>query len=235
MSRRSRVAVSAGAALLAGAWIGARPAGAQTLADALAKMDQAASHFKSLSANVQYGSHMDAIHEDDTETGTILVKRPTPKELHVRMNIEKPDVKMAVADGKKVEVYYPASGETQTLQLGHRRSLVDMILMLGFGGTSHELESNYAITLGGPETVAGERTTRLELIPKSQDMLDQWKKVDLWISNQAGYTVQQKFYERGKDYTLITYTNVQLNPSIPDSAFKLEVPKGTKRETLNKK
>ena len=66
-------------------------------------------------------------------------------------------------------------------------------------------------------------------------MLQQWKNIDLWISDKSGYTVQQKFYEHGRDYTLITYTSVQFNPEIPDSKFNLDVPKGTKREPLNKK
>lgn len=83
--------------------------------------------------------------------------------------------------------------------------------------------------------MAGESTTRLELIPKSKDMLEQWKKIDLWISDTSGNAVQQKFYERGMDYTLITYTNVQPKSDIPDSVFKLDVPKGTKREPLNRK
>lgn len=206
-----------------------------SLAQTLAKMDQAATRFKALSAKVEYVSHMEAIHEDDSESGAILVKRPRTKELHVKITIDKPDSKVAVTDGNKVDVYYPQSGEIQRLELGHRRSLVDMILALGFGGTSRELENDYSIALGGTEKVAGEIATRLELIPKSPDMLEQWKKIDLWISDKSGYTVQQKFYEHGRDYTLITYTGVQLNPDIPDSAFKLEVPKGTKRETLNKK
>jgi outer membrane lipoprotein-sorting protein len=206
-----------------------------TLAETLAKMDQASSHFKALSASVEYVSHMEAIHEDDSQTGTILVKRPKPKELHVKISIEKPDAKVAVTDGSKVEVYYPRSGETQKVELGHRKSLVDMILTLGFGGTSRELQNDYTVKLVGPETVAGESTTRLELTPKTKDMLEQWKKIDLWISDKSGYTVQQKFYDRGKDYTLITYTSVHLNPEIPDTAFKLDVPKGTKRETVIKK
>jgi len=206
-----------------------------SLADTLAKMDQAASRFKGLSAKVEYVSHMEAIHEDDSESGTILVKRSHPKDLHVKIAIDKPDPKVAVTDGNKVDVYYPRSGEIQRLELGHRRTLVDLILALGFGGNSQELQNAYEVKLGGPETVAGESTTRLELVPKSPDMLQQWKNIDLWISDKSGYTVQQKFYEHGKDYTLITYTGVQLNPEIPDAAFKLDVPKGTKREPLNKK
>jgi outer membrane lipoprotein-sorting protein len=205
----------------------------RTLAETLAKMDQASAHFKGLSANVVYLSHMEAIHEDDSESGTILVKRPRPSDLHVKIAIDKPDAKVAVTDGKKVDVYYARSGEIQTIKLGDKRSLVDMILALGFGGTSAELQKDYTVQLAGPETIGGETTTRLELMPKSKAMLDEWKKIDLWISEKSGYTVQQKFYDRGKDYTLITYTNIQPNPEIPDSAFSL--PKGVRRESLNKK
>jgi outer membrane lipoprotein-sorting protein len=225
-----------GLGLLCGAAATALSGAAEhSLAETLAKMDQAANRFKGLSASVEYVSHMEAIHEDDSQSGTILVKRPKPKDLHVKIALDKPEPKVAVADGKKVDVYYPRSGEIQRVELGHRRSLVDMILALGFGGTSRELQSAYDVKLVGPEMVAGESTTRLELLPKSPDMLEQWKKIDLWISDRSGYTVQQKFYEHGRDYTLITYTSVQFNPEIPDSAFTLDVPKGTKRETLNKK
>src|SRR5580704_8512591 len=106
---------------------------ADPLADALAKIDQAAARFKGLSANVRYVQHMEVIHEDDEQTGTILVKRPRPKELHVKLAIEKPEQKVAVTDGAKVDVYYANTGQTQTVNLDrHRRSLVDLILTLGF-------------------------------------------------------------------------------------------------------
>jgi outer membrane lipoprotein-sorting protein len=206
----------------------------RSLAETLAKMDEVSSRFKELSANMASVAHVEVVHEDDAESGTILVKRAKPKELHVKLTIEKPESKVAVTDGNKVDVYYPRSGEIQRLELGHRRSLVDMILALGFGGTSKDLQNDYSVKLGGAEIVAGESTTRLELVPKSQAMLD-YKKVDLWISDKYGYTVQQKFYEKSNDYHVITYTNVKVNPDIPDSAFKLEVPKGTKRETVIKK
>jgi outer membrane lipoprotein-sorting protein len=207
------------------------------LAAAFSKMDQAALHFKGLSANVSSMHHMEVIHEDDLQSGTMLVKRARPKDLHVRISFEKPDAKVAVADGNKVQVYFPRSGEIQTVLLGKNRSLVGMVLMLGFGGTSKELQDAYHVELGGSETVAGESATLLKLVPKSKEMLEQWKQIDLWISNNSGYAVQQKFYERLKDYQLITYTNVQPKPDIPESMFnlKLEVPKGTKTEPLNKK
>jgi outer membrane lipoprotein-sorting protein len=205
------------------------------LVQALAKMDQAAAHFKGLAANIQTDHHMEVIHEDDVQSGTILVKRAGRNSVHVKITIDKPEQKIAIADKKKFMVYYPSSGEGQQGSVGQKSQIVDAILTLGFGGTSQELQADYKVTLGGPDTVAGQSATRLGLVPKSQEMLDQWKKIDLWISDQTGYTLQQKFYEAGKDYNLITYTNVQPKSDIPDSAFELNVPKGTKIEPLNNK
>lgn len=207
----------------------------RSLTEILARMDEAAARFKGFSANMEHVQHMDAIHEDEADSGAILVKRTKPKDLHVKIEFQKPERKVAFVDGNKVEVYYPQSGRVDRYDLGRRRSLLDMFVAQGFGGTSKDLQNDYNVKLGGAETVAGESATRLELVPKLQVMSEQWKRVDLWISDKSGYTVQQKFYENGKDYHLITYTNVKLNPEIPDSEFKPEFPKGTKRETVIKK
>ena len=209
------------------------PAAGLTLAQALSKIDQIASHFKGLSANIQTVQHMNAIHEDDEQTGSILVKRLSRNNLHVKVAFDKPEPKTAVADNKKIDVYYASSAEIQEWDVGQRRSMLDMILALGFGGTSRELQDDYQVSLGGPDTVGGEAATRLELIPKLREMLEQWRKIELWISDKTGYAVQQKFYQAGRDYMLITYTNVQTRSDIPDSEFAL--PKGAKKQPLNKK
>jgi outer membrane lipoprotein-sorting protein len=70
---------------------------------------------------------------------------------------------------------------------------------------------------------------RIELIPKAREVLQQFPKIELWISEATGYPVQQKLYQTGGDYMLITYSDVVINPNLPDSAFKLNVPKGVKR------
>jgi outer membrane lipoprotein-sorting protein len=201
-----------------------------------ARMDEFAAHFKSLAANFKSLYHMDAIHEDNVDTGSIKVKRPKPKDLHVRMDIGEPNPKQAVVNGMNADIYYPNNpGGVDRIELGHQKTLVDQFLTLGFGGNSRELQTAYIVKLGGQETVAGEKTTRLELTPLSQAMLEQYKRIDLWISDKGGYAVQQKLYEPGKDYKIITYTGIEINPAIPDSVFKIDVPKGTKKEILIKK
>jgi outer membrane lipoprotein-sorting protein len=78
--------------------------------------------------------------------------------------------------------------------------------------------------------IAGQRTTRLELTPKTPEVLQHLSKVDLWLSDATGYPVQQKFHLPGGDYRMVTYTNVKINPDLADSALKLQVPRGVKRE-----
>ena len=56
-------------------------------------------------------------------------------------------------------------------------------------------------------------------------------KVDLWISDTLGIAVQQKFWEPGDDYELLTYTNVRLH-TVPQE-LKWDVPKNAKQEKLN--
>ena len=199
----------------------------------LAKMDQAAAGFKGLSADMKKVHYTAVIKEEDTESGTILAKRPKPKDLRARVDIMQPDPKTAVFEGHKAQIYYPKTGEIQPVDLGKESSVVDQFLLLGFGSNSRELQNAYSIKEGGPEKVAGEETTRIELIPKDKDVLTHLRKVELWISDIKGIALQEKFYEPGGDYTVLTFTNIQINPSIPDSAFNL--PKASHRATPKKK
>ena len=206
------------------------PAAQDPLAATLARMDEAAAKFKGMEADVQEVSHTAVINEDTVSAGTIMVKRPKPNDIRVLFDFKPPNPKRVLIVGVKVDVYYPGINTVQGYDLGKSRSLVEQFMLLGFGSNSKDLESAYSIKLGGPETVAGQAATRIELIPKSQDVLAHLKKVDLWISDAMGIAVQQKIYETGGDYLLATYTNIKLRPNLPDSLVKLDLPKSVKRE-----
>jgi len=222
--------------LAAGAGLGASGArGGQAPLDAtLAKVDQAATGFRGLSADIRKVSHTAVINEDSGDEGTILFKRPKPKDMRMLLDLKKPDARTIAVQGRKVEIYYPKMNTVQEYDAGQYRQLLDQALLLGFGSTSADLRSGYTLAAGGTETVAGQSTTKIVLIPKSKEALAHLKKVELWISDSTGITVQQKFHQTGGDYLLATYTNIKLNPNLPDSALKLNLPKGVKRETPQK-
>ena len=206
------------------------PAADGSLAATLARMDEAAAKFKGLQADVQKIAHTAVINVDSVDAGSIAVKRPKPYDIRVRIDFQSPNPRQVMIEGVKGAIYYPGINTVQEYNLGKSRSLVEQFMLLGFGSNSKDLESAYTIRLGGPETVAGQKATRLELIPKSQDVLAHLKRVDLWISDAMGIAVQQKLYETGGDYLLATYTNIKLRPNLPDSAVKLDLPKSVKRE-----
>ena len=88
------------------------------------------------------------------------------------------------------------------------------------------------MTYGGAETVAGQKATRIVLVPKSKDLAAKFSKFELWIPDATGISIQQKIYEPGGNYTIATYPNMKLDSNIPESAVKLNLPKGVTRRPL---
>ena len=67
--------------------------------------------------------------------------------------------------------------------------------------------------MGGTETINGEKTTRIQLVPKDKEVLARVKQCELWIS-EKGWTVQQKFHTGGGDYVLSTYSHMNFGADI---------------------
>jgi outer membrane lipoprotein-sorting protein len=199
------------------------------------RMDQAAAKFKGMTADVRRVSHEGVINEDEVDTGSIAVKLPKPHDLRLLMNLKKPDPKTVELAGTKVRIYLPKIPEVQEYNFGRsNRAQIDQFLRLGFGSTSREIEEAYTVQVGGPEPVNGQPATRIVLIPKSPDLAAQFPKFELWIADATGVAIQQKIYQPGNTYELVTYSSMKLNPNIPDSAMKLHVPKGVKVTELSR-
>ena len=204
------------------------------LASVLAHMDGAAATFQNLTADFRRVSHTAVINEDTVDTGTLYVKRPKASDVRMRFDFQPPNPKQVEFSGHTALVYTPKNNEATEYDLTKQKGLIDQFLLLGFGSNSRELQKAYSIRMGGAETIGGQKTVRLELTPKSKEALEHLKKVDLWISDATGVAVQQKLYEAGGDYMLATYTNMKLNEKLPDSAFKLNLPKDVRHTRPSK-
>jgi outer membrane lipoprotein-sorting protein len=202
------------------------PAGDAVLDAALARLDQASASFKGLTADIRKISHTDVVNVDYVDSGTILVKRVKPHDTRIRVDLTNPRQTVTIGGGK-AQQFYPQTNEAQEVDLGKSRGVVDQFMLLGFGSNSGEIRNAYTVTLGGADSVNGEKTTRILLVPKDPEVRARVKKCELWISDK-GWTVQQKFHTEGGDYVLSTYSNMKLNPMIADKDLKLELPKGVK-------
>ena len=205
------------------------PAATGSLEEVLARMDRAAGSFQAFSADLQSVAHTAVINEDDTDSGAILLKR-TKHGMDMLVEFTAPNKKSIALRDRKIEIYYPNQQVIQEYDISRYRALLDQFMLIGFGTSGRELAEAYNMKVLGAETVAGQQTTGLELVPKSGEVLKNLKKMELWISDARTYPVRQKFYLTAGDYKLVTYTNVKMNPPLSDADLRLKVPKNTKRE-----
>ena len=202
------------------------PAADPPLDAVLARLDQAAINFKGLTGNIRKIAHTDVVNVDDIDSGTIVVKRVKAHDTRIRIELTDPQQIVTIGGGK-VQVLKPKTNEAEEVELGKNRGVVDQFMLLGFGSNSGEIRNAYTVTLGGADSINGEKTTRIILVPKDPEILARVKKCELWISDK-GWTVQQKFHTGGGDYVLSTYSGMKLNPTIADKDLKLELPRGVK-------
>ncbi len=207
----------------------ARPHPAADLDAVLGLIDRAGASFRGMSANVKRVSHTAVINEDNVDSGTVLLKRAHQRDMRMLVDFTQPDPKTVAFQGHKVEIYYPKMATVQEFDLGKNRELLDEFLLIGFGTSRAELQEAYTMRLVGSETIDGEKTERLELVPKSKEVLRHLTKLELWVADN-GYPIQQKFYQPAGDYMVFTYSSMKINPELADSALKLHLPKNVKRE-----
>ena len=70
---------------------------------------------------------------------------------------------------------------------------MDKFFLIGFGTSRAELQDSYKLRMVGNDTVGGQKTQRLELIPKSKEVLQHLTRLEMWVA-ENGYPMQQKFY-----------------------------------------
>jgi outer membrane lipoprotein-sorting protein len=202
---------------------------ASELDSVLDRIDKAGASFKGMSANLHRINHIAVINEDNVDSGTMLLKRARARDMRMLVDFTQPDPKTVAFQGRKVEIYYPKIETVQEYDVGKSRALLDEFFLIGFGTSRAELQDSYKLRMVGNDTVGGQKTQRLELIPKSKEVLQHLTRLEIWVA-QNGYPVQQKFYEPSGDTMLFTYSEVKINPDLADSALKLHLPKNVKRE-----
>jgi len=78
------------------------------------------------------------------------------------------------------------------------------------------------VTFGGTETVSGINAAKLELVPKSEKVRNNYNKMILWIDPDRGISVQQQFFTPQGDYRLCKYSGIRINEKVGDDVFKLK-------------
>ena len=210
--------IAIGWLLSSDAWPQGESAGLERV---LGQMDAASRNFKSAEASVTWDQYDKVINETEAEKGRIYFRREGG-EVQMAADFVEPDKKYVIYSGGKVQVYQPKIDQVSEYSAGKNRSEIESFLVLGFGGSGHELLKSYDLQLQGIETVNNIAAAKMELIPKSARLKNNIARILLWIDPARGISIQQQFFEPGGDYRLAKYSGIQINEKLPDSAFKLK-------------
>lgn len=209
----------------------APPTSSESLQQVIARMDKAAAEFKAMKAQVTYVTHTDILNEDNTETGTAVMKKVPNGEVQGLVDFVTPDKKTITFEKRRMQIYYPKINTLQIMELAKYGEQVDKFVMIGFGNSGTELARDYDMTVLGIDSVNGAPAIRLQLAPKSAEVRQYVTKVELWIPEQGDpYPLREKISQPSKDYRIAAYSDLKINPPLKADELQPKLPAGVIRE-----
>ena len=193
---------------------------ADDLSAVLAKLDTAATRFRSTTADFEFDSVMtDPIPETDVQKGTVYFERKGSSfqiGIHFTEFNGKPVPKVIVVSGGVFKMYDKLQNQVTT---SNKAKQYESYLRLGFGASGKDLQQQWNIKYLGSETINGIKTEKLELAAKDPEVLKLFPKVTIWVDPERGVSLKQVFDEGQGQSRICLYNNIKVNQSLPGDAF----------------
>jgi outer membrane lipoprotein-sorting protein len=200
---------------------------ADSLSDVLARMDRAAKGFMAITMDVKQTDYTAVLDESKESSGTMALRR-TRNGNEMLVKFSEPDPYEWLLSGHTARKYSPRANTVEIYD-SNKLGAAEKMMLTGFGVSAADLRKDYDIKLVGPENIGSVPTTHIELTPKSADVRKNYAtKIDLWIPDGQANPIREKLMTPSKDYYLWNYSKLKVNPPLPDSAFRLNLPPGVK-------
>jgi outer membrane lipoprotein-sorting protein len=199
-----------------------------TLESVLETMDRTATNFQTAQADFVWDQYQKVVDETDTQKGTVYYRR-SGQEIEMMADIKEPDRKFVLYKDGKLQVYQPRIEQVIEYSTGANHSEIEGYLVLGIGGSGQDLKKSFDVSFQGEETIDNIRTAKLQLIPKSEKVRNNYfSEAFLWIDLSRGVSIQQKFMQSQGDYRVAKYSAVNLHAKIGNDVFRLKTTNKTK-------
>jgi len=199
-----------------------------TLESVLETMDRTATNFQTAQADFVWDQYQKVVDETDTQKGTVYYRR-SGQEIEMMADIKEPDRKFVLFKDGKLQVYQPRIEQVIEYSTGANHSEIEGYLVLGIGGSGQDLKKSFDVSFQGEETIDNIATAKLQLIPKSEKVRNNYfSEAFLWIDLSRGVSIQQKFMQSQGDYRVAKYSAVNLHAKIGNDVFRLKTTNKTK-------
>jgi hypothetical protein len=191
------------------------------MSTALARMDEAAKHFKSAQADFKWERYTKVVNETDVQTGRIYSRRRDSSP-EVAIEVLTPHSKQVLLKDGKAIMNDPKTKQTSERDIGNNADAESMMnLGFAFGVKGQDLLRDYEVTWAGCEPVDGINTAKLELVARKESVRRFFSKAILWIDLDRDVAIQQQRLESSGDSWLAHYTNIKLNGYVPNNVFTI--------------
>lgn len=202
---------------------------ADSLDAIFARMDEASKKFKSASARLHQVEYTGVIDEKTEEDGVLRMRRNKNGSIQMRVDFDKPNQRVVALDGHILWIYLPKGNQAERHDVSKYTSTntVEQLLLLSFGAaSSEELKKNYTVTAGGAETLDSKATTKVVLVPKSNEMRKEILQITLWVpdGDPKAIAIKEKVDKAGKNYVQYDYSDQHTNIPLSDSEVTLKLP-----------
>lgn len=207
----------------------APPVPAADLQSVMNQMNASAPKFQDVQADVSVDQYTAVVQEHQSQTGTTAFRRvgnSLEMVTHLQVSNGAAASDLLYKNGE-LDVYQPAAKTETILAAGANRAEYDSMLATGFGATSRDLEAAWDVTFQGMESVDGVQTAKLDLVPKDQNIRNNFSHVVIWVDLSRDISLKQSMVQPDGDSRTVTYSNIRYNKHVPGNLFQLKVPKGT--------
>lgn len=193
-------------------------AGTQDQAEAiLRRVEATAAGIRTFEADFVQSLNVPLLGTNARSAGKLYQRRPS----HFLMRFSDPAGDVVVADGRHFWIYYPSSDRTQVI----RTSIAE-------GGEQADFQrqflsnatDRFVPTLNGSETVGGEETWALTLVPKRASP---YKVIRIWVDKDDNLVRRFEMTEENDSVRRLELRNIRVNHALADALFTFTPPAGT--------
>ena len=217
--------------LLTSFFLGALTAADLDLDQVLDRLSKSTSRLRSFEAKISIRNWTDLLDEfDQGEKGRLILLRKDGKTF-IRRQIDKPQTSILVVNKGQAIFYQPLIKQAVFYNSGGRKDGAAN-LFLAFTSGRQKLEKDYQPRLLGREMVGASHAYVLELTPRAEEARNQFSRVIFYLDPDLWLPVRQDIIQPNRDYQRIEFSDYQINPDVPMSTFKIDLPKDVKKKTL---
>jgi outer membrane lipoprotein carrier protein len=185
-------------------------------AQILTQAERAAQAIRSMEADFTQTLNVPLLNTNQRSTGKLYQRKPD----RFLMRFTDPAGDVIVADGRHFWLYYPSTDRTQVI----RTSIAE-------GGEAVDLQAQFlsnpnqrfVATLVGEESVGGQQTHVLTLVPRGASA---YRILKVWIDKDDYLVRRFEMTEENNSVRTVEMRNLRTNHALPDNLFTFTPPAG---------